>query len=151
MCNVYIEKVPSVEGIQFDGENGGEIVEFVGGADYGKVSGDEVILTPAGKDPRGTKVTVTRGQFVVKAKTGTKVVNEGEMLSNYTNLDGSLLEAIAPPEQPPPLDEDELVYEPGFRPLTEEEKKAAKKSDKKEAKDAEKKEEAKHHEPEKKW
>ena len=132
MCNVYVQNVPKVEGIQFDGGNGDAIIEFVGGEDYGKVSGDELILTPAGKDPRGNKITVRRGQFVIKsAQTGTSVVNEGEMMANFTNLDGSLIEAIVPPEEPPPLDEDELVYQPGFRPLTEEEKEAAKKPKKK--------------------
>ena len=126
MCNVYVKNVPKVEGMQFDGENGDAIVEFVGGEDYGKVSGDELILTPAGKDPRGNKITVTRGQFVIKSQTsGTSVVNEGEMLANFTNLDGTLIEAIAPDPPADPVAEDELVYQPGFGPLTEEDKKKA--------------------------
>lgn len=135
MCNVYVQNVPKVEGLQFDGENGDEIVEFVGGEDYGKVSGDELILTPAGKDPRGNKITVSRGQFVVKsAKTGTSVVNEGDFMSNFTNLDGTLIAALPHPEAPP-VAEDELVYQPGFKPLTEEDKKQKAEEDKKRAED----------------
>lgn len=131
--NVYVKKTPSVEGLQFDGTNGDAVVEFVGGEDYGTVSGDTVILTPGGKDPRGGKVTVVRGQFVVKSNIATSVVNEGEMIANFTNLDGSLIEAITPDPPADPVAEDELVYQPGFRPLTEEEKKAKAEEDKKKA------------------
>ena len=114
MCNVYVQNVPKVEGFQFDGENGEEIIEFVGGEDYGKVVGDTLELSLQGKDPRSQKVTVNRGQFVVKTNTGTKVVNEGEFTSNFTNLDGSLIEAITPEPPADPVPDEELVYQPGF-------------------------------------
>ena len=120
MCSVYKQKTPTVEGIQFDGENGDAIVEFVGGEDYGKVSGDTVELSLQGKDPRSQKVTVNRGQFVVKSLTATTVVNEGEFTSNFVNEDGSAIGSIpeAPLEEPVP--EDQLVYQPGFSPPTKE-------------------------------
>ena len=47
MCNVYKEKVPTVEGYQFDGANGEEIIEWLGGPDYGVVSGDKLDSEPA--------------------------------------------------------------------------------------------------------
>ena len=125
MCSIYVQKTPSVEGIQFDGENGDAIIEFVGGEDYGKVVGDTVELSLQGKDPRSQKVTVSRGQFVVKsATTGTTVVNEGDFMSNFTNLDGSLIEAITPEPPADPVPEEELVYQPGFSPPAKEEKAA---------------------------
>ena len=115
MCNVYVEKTPKVEGFQFDGANGEEIIEWLGGPDYGVVSGETLILSLQGKDLRSTKVVVNRGQFVVQsAKGGTSVVNEGEFVGTFANEDGSDIVSLPPPELPPPLAEDELVYQPGF-------------------------------------
>jgi hypothetical protein len=145
MCNVYKEKVPTVEGYQFDGANGEEIIEWLGGPDYGVVSGDKLILSLQGKDPRSTKVTVSRGQFVVTSKAGTSVVNEGEFVGAFSNEDGSDIVSLPPPEPPPPEADEDLVYQPGFGPLTEEDKKRAEKKaadDKKKAA-ADKKEEKK--------
>ena len=134
MCSVFVQKTPKVEGIQFDGDNSDEIIEFVGGEDYGKVVGDSLVLSLQGKDPRSQKVTVNRGQFVIKTATATTVVNEGDFVANFANEDGTPIGGIPPIEEPEPVPEEELVYQPGFRPLTDEEKKAAaKKSEKKEA------------------
>src|SRR5580765_4303179 len=125
MCNVYKQKVPTTEGYQFDGANGEEIIEWLGGPDYGVVSGDKLVLSLQGKDPRSVKVTVNRGQFVVTSKkAGTSVVNEGEFVGAFSNEDGSDIVSLPPPEPEPPVAEDELVYQPGFKPLTEEDKKA---------------------------
>jgi hypothetical protein len=52
MCNTYVGKVPKVEGYQFDGANGEEIIEWLGGSDYGVVAGETLILSLQGKDPR---------------------------------------------------------------------------------------------------
>jgi hypothetical protein len=120
MCNVYKQKVPTVEGYQFDGANGEEIIEWLGGPDYGVVSGETLVLSLQGKDPRSQKVTVNRGQFVVKSKTATSVVNEGEFVGAFSNEDGSDIVSLPPPAEPPPVPEDELVYQPGFKPPTEE-------------------------------
>jgi hypothetical protein len=117
MCNVYKQKVPTTEGYQFDGANGEEIIEWLGGPDYGVVSGETLVLSLQGKDPRSTKVTVNRGQFVVTSKAGTSVVNEGEFVSAFANEDGSDIVSLPPPEPPPPLADEELVYQPGFGPL----------------------------------
>ena len=118
MCNVYVEKTPKVEGFQFDGANGEEIIEWLGGPDYGVVSGETLVLSLQGKDPRSTKVVVNRGQFVVQsAKGGTSVVNEGEFVGTFANEDGSDIVSLPPPPEPPPLAEDELVYQPGFGPI----------------------------------
>src|SRR5580765_3478522 len=124
MCNTYKQKVPTTEGYQFDGANGEEIIEWLGGPDYGVVSGDKLVLSLQGSDPRSQKVTVNRGQFVVKSKTATSVVNEGEFVGAFSNEDGSDIVSLPPPEPEPPVAEDELVYQPGFKPLTEEDKKA---------------------------
>jgi hypothetical protein len=133
MCNTYIEKVPKVEGYQFDGANGEEIIEWLGGPDYGVVSGETLILSPQGKAGRGQKVTVNRGQFVVTSKKGTSVVNEGEFIAEFANEDGSDIVSLPPPPPEPPVAEDELVYQPGFAPLTEEDKKKKAADDKKRA------------------
>jgi type IV secretory pathway VirB10-like protein len=133
MCNVYKQKVPTTEGYQFDGTNGEEIIEWLGGPDYGVVSGETLILSLQGKDPRSTKVTVNRGQFVVTSKAGTSVVNEGEFIVEFANEDGSDIVSLPPPPPPEPLAEDELVYQPGFAPLTEEDKKKKAEEDKKRA------------------
>lgn len=117
---VFREKVPQVEAIQFDGDNGEDIVKYAGGEDYGKVSGDSVELSLQGKDPRSQKVTVARGQWVVKTLTATVVVNEGEFAGKYTKEDGSPIEPLPPAELLEPVPEEELVYEPGFKPPTEE-------------------------------
>ena len=129
MCSVYVQKTPKVEGIQFDGDNGDEIIEFVGGEDYGKVVGDSLVLSLQGKDPRSQKVTVNRGQFVVKTATATTVVNEGDFVANFANEDGTPIVSLPAPEEPEPVPEAELVYQPGFSPPTPapegEEKRAA--------------------------
>ena len=119
MCNTYVEKVPKVEGYQFDGANGQEIIDWLGGPDYGVISGETLILSLQGKDPRSTKVTVNRGQFVVTSKAGTSVVNEGEFISAFSNEDGSDIVSLPPPPPEPPVAEDELVYQPGFAPAPE--------------------------------
>jgi hypothetical protein len=116
MCNTYVQKVPTTEGYQFDGENGEEIIEWLGGPDYGVVSGDKLVLSLQGKDPRSQKTTVNRGQFVVKSKTATSVVNEGEFVGAFSNEDGSDIASLPPPAEPEPVPEDELVYQPGFGP-----------------------------------
>jgi hypothetical protein len=113
---VFKEKVPQVEALQFDGENGEDIVKYLGGEDYGKVSGKTVELSLQGKDPRSQKVVVERGQWVVKTLTATVVVNEGEFAGKYTKEDGSPVEALEPEELPEPVPEEELVYQPGFAP-----------------------------------
>lgn len=133
MCEIYVQKVPKVEGFQFDGANGEEIIEWLGGPDYGVVSGETLVLTLQGKDPRGQKTVVNKGQFVVKSNVTTSVVNEGEFISNFTAADGSLIEAITPDPPAQALAEDELVYQPGFAPLTEEDKKRKAEEDKKRA------------------
>ena len=125
MCEKYVQKMPTVEGYQFDGANGEEIIEWLGGPDYGKVVGDTLELSLQGKDPRSQKVTVNKGQFVVTSNKGTSVVNQGEFIANFTMLDGSLIEAITPDPPADPVPEEELVYQPGFGPLTEEDKKRA--------------------------
>lgn len=138
MCNTYVEKVPKVEGFQFDGANGQEIIDWLGGADYGVISGETLILSLQGKDPRSEKVTVNRGQFVVKSnKAGTSVVNEGEFIAAFANEDGSDIVSLPPPPPEPPVADEELVYQPGFRPLTEEEKKASAKAHEVKAKEKE--------------
>jgi hypothetical protein len=116
MCNVYKQKVPTTEGYQFDGANGEEIIEWLGGPDYGVVAGETLVLSLQGKDPRSQKVTVNRGQFVVKSKTATSVVNEGEFVGAFSNEDGSDIVSLPPPAEPEPIPEDELVYQPGFAP-----------------------------------
>lgn len=116
---VFKEKVPQVEAKQFDGENGEDIVKYVGGEDYGAVSGKTVTLSLQGKDPRSQKVVVERGQWIVKTLTSTVVVNEGEFAGKYTKEDGSPVEALEPEPLPEPVPEDELVYEPGFKPPEE--------------------------------
>lgn len=121
---IFKEKVPQVEALQFDGENGEEIVKYVGGEDYGKVAGKTVELSLQGKDPRSQKVVVERGQWVVKTPTATTVVNEGEFAGRYTKEDGSPIEPLPPAELPEPVPEEELVYEPGFKAPTGEEKPA---------------------------
>ena len=131
MCEYYVKKVPKVEGFQFDGANGQEIIDWLGGPDYGVISGDTLVLSLQGKDPRSQKTTVNKGQFVVKSEKGTSVVNEGEFINEFTMADGSLIEAITPDPPADPVAEDELVYQPGFAPLTEEEKKAKAEEDKK--------------------
>jgi hypothetical protein len=152
VCEIYVQKVPKVEGFQFDGANGEEIIEWLGGPDYGVVSGDTLVLSLQGKDPRSQKTTVVKGQFVVKSNVGTSVVNQGEFIANFTAADGSLIEAIQPDPPVQALAEDELEYQPGFGPLTEEDKKkkaeaAAKIEAKRKADAAEAKAEAKaeHH------
>jgi hypothetical protein len=117
---VFKEKVPTVEALQFDGENGEDVVKYVGGEDYGKVSGKTVELSLQGRDPRSQKVVVSRGQWIVKTLTATVVVNEGEFAGKYTKEDGSPVEALEPEELPEPVPEEELVYQPGFKPPTEE-------------------------------
>src|SRR4029077_1560975 len=112
---VFKEKVPTVEALQFDGENGEDIVKYVGGEDYGKVSGDTVELSLQGKDPRSQKVVVSRGQFVVKTLTATTVVNEGEFMGRFTKEDGGVIEPLPAAELPEPVPEEELVYQPGFK------------------------------------
>ena len=112
---VFREKIPTVEALQFDGENGEEIVKYVGGEDYGKVSGDTVELSLQGKDPRSQKVTVTRGQWVVKTLKGTTVVNEGEFAGKFEKLGGEVIEPLPEVELPEPVPEEELVYQPGFK------------------------------------
>lgn len=111
---IYREKVPQVEAVQFDGENGEDVVKFVGGDEFGKVSGKTVELSLQGKDPRSQKVVVARGQWLVKTISGVTVVNEGEFAGKYTKEDGSPIEPLAPEELPEPVPEEELVYEPGF-------------------------------------
>lgn len=111
---VFKEKVPQVEAMQFDGDNGEDVVAFVGGEDFGKVSGDTVELSLQGKDPRSQKVVVSRGQWIMKTLTATTVVNEGEFAGKYTKEDGSPIEPLPPAELPEPVPEDKLVYEPGF-------------------------------------
>jgi len=123
---IFKEKVPQVEAMQFDGENGEDIVKYVGGEDYGKVSGKTVELSLQGKDPRSQKVTVDRGKWIVKTTGGTTVVNEGEFAGKYAKEDGSPVEPLAPEELPEPVPEEELVYEPGFsKPTAEGEEKPA--------------------------
>ena len=122
---VFKEKIPTVEAIQFDGENGEDIVKYVGGEDYGKVSGKQVELSLQGKDPRSQKVLVSRGQWIVKTLTSTVVVNEGEFAGKYTKEDGSAIEPLEPEELPEPVPEQELVYQPGFSPQPVEEEKPA--------------------------
>jgi hypothetical protein len=125
MCEVYSKRVETVEAVRFDGTNGDAVVEFVGGADYGVVAGDTVILSPSGKDPRGGKVTVSAGQFVAKPKSGpVTVVNEGDFLGSFEIVEGEPPPPIVR-KLPDPVPEDELVYQPGFGPLTEEDKKKA--------------------------
>jgi|SRR5580765_616262 hypothetical protein len=116
MCNTYKQKVPTTEGYQFDGANGEEIIEWLGGPDYGVVSGDKLVLSLQGSDPRSQKVTVNRGQFVVKSKTATSVVNEGEFVGAFSNEDGSDIVSLPPPPEPPPIPEEDLVYQPGYGP-----------------------------------
>lgn len=135
MCEKYVQKMPTVEGYQFDGANGEEIIEWLGGPDYGKVVGDTLELSLQGKDPRSQKVTVNKGQFVVTSNKGTSVVNEGEFISNFTMLDGSVIEAITPDPPADPVPEEELVYQPGFAPLPEDH--PSRKSRKKKEKDEE--------------
>jgi hypothetical protein len=113
---VFKEKIPTVEAKQFDGENGEDIVKYVGGEDYGAVTGKTVTLSLQGKDPRSQKVVVERGQWVVKTLTSTVVVNEGEFAGKYVKEDGSPVEALEPEELPEPVPEDKLVYQPGFAP-----------------------------------
>lgn len=142
----FKERIPTVEAVQFDGENGEDVVKFLGGEDYGKVAGKTIEFRPGGKDPRIAKVLVERGQWIVKTLRGTNVVNEGEFAGTYVTEDGKDVEPLEPEELPEPVPEDELVYEPGFRPLTEEDKKkAAEKvaADKKKA-EADKKQEHQH-------
>jgi hypothetical protein len=140
----YVQKAHTVEAIQFDGENGEEIVKFVGGEDYGKVSGDEVELSLQGKDPRSPKVTVTRGQWVSKSKVATSVVNEGEFAATFEKEDGGEIAPLKPAKEEKPVPEDELVYQPGYAPLSEEEKKEKEKKDKEEKEKKEKKEKEEH-------
>ena len=116
----YKERILTVEAVQFDGENGEDVVSFAGGEDYGTTTGKIVILTPGGKDPRGGKIKVERGQWVSKSRTGTVVVNEGEFAAQFVNEDGSDIEALPPANQPEPVAEDKLVYQPGFGPLPKE-------------------------------
>jgi hypothetical protein len=120
----YKERILTVQAVQFDGENGEDVVSFAGGEDYGAVTGTTVTLTPGGKDPRSAKVVVERGQWVVKRITGTAVVNEGEFAGKFVNEDGSDIEALPPPPEPEPVAEDKLVYQPGFKPPEGEEKPA---------------------------
>src|SRR5258705_134461 len=117
---IFKEKVPQVEALQFDGENGEDVVKYVGGEDYGKVSGKTVELSLQGKDPRSQKVVVARGQWITKTINATTVVNEGEFAGKYTKEDGSPIEPLAPEELPEPVPEEELVYQPGFKAPTEE-------------------------------
>jgi hypothetical protein len=128
MCNVYKQRVPTTEGYQFDGANGEEIIEWLGGPDYGVVSGETLVLSLQGKDPRSQKVTVNRGQFVVKSKAGTSVVNEGEFIGAFSNEDGSDIVSLPPPAEPEPIPEDQLVYQPGFGPKPAQEPEPAKAS-----------------------
>jgi hypothetical protein len=116
---IFKEKVPQVEALQFNGDNGEDVVSYVGGDDYGAVTGKTVTLSLQGKDPRSQKVVVSRGQWIVKTLTATVVVNEGEFAGKYTKEDGSAVEPLEPEELPEPVPEDELVYEPGFGPPEE--------------------------------
>jgi hypothetical protein len=122
---IYREKVPQVEAMQFDGENGEDIVKLVGGEDFGKVSGKTVELSLQGKDPRSQKVVVTRGQWLVKTISGVTVVNEGEFAGRYETKEGEPIPTLEPEAEPEPVPEDKLVYEPGFSPPTEEAEKPA--------------------------
>ena len=80
MCEIYVQKVPKVEGFQFDGANGEEIIEWLGGPDYGVVSGDTLVLSFRERTRGAEKTTVVKGQFVVKSNVGTSVVNQGSSL-----------------------------------------------------------------------
>jgi hypothetical protein len=147
MAGVYRKVVPTAEAVRFDGTNGDDIVTFVGGEDYGVNNGETVTLTPAGKDPRGAKITVVTGQWVAKPKGGTTVINEAEFAADYELV--PVLPEADPAQAPltakleEPVPDDELEYQPGFGPLTEEDRKKAeekaaadKKKDKKEDKEA---------------
>lgn len=112
----YKERIPTVEAVQFDGENGEDVVSFLGGEDYAAIAGKAVAYKPSGKDPRSVVVPVERGQWIVKSTKGTSVVNEGEFAGHFVNEDGSDIEALEPEPLPEPVAEDELVYEPGFAP-----------------------------------
>ena len=120
----YKEKIPTVQAIQFDGENGDDIVSFVGGDDYAKASGAGLALTPGGKDPRGVKLEVARGQWVVKSDRGVSVVNEGEFSSKFVKEDEEPIDPLEPLPLDEPIPEDQLVYQPGFKAPTSEENKA---------------------------
>ena len=119
---VYREKVPQVEALQFDGENGEDVVKFVGGDEFGKVSGKTVELSLQGKDPRSQKVVVSRGQWIVKSPSATTVVNEGEFAGKYETKEGEAVKVLEPEPEPEPVPEEELVYEPGFAKPTDEAK-----------------------------
>jgi hypothetical protein len=151
MCEVYKQKVPKVEGYQFDGANGEEIIEWLGGPAYGVVAGETLVLSLQGADPRSQKVTVYRGQFLVNSGKGTSVVNEGEFVGAFSNEDGSDIVSLPPPPPEPPVAEDELVYQPGFAPLTEEDKKKRAADEKKRAADEKKADEKEEKKAEPAW
>jgi hypothetical protein len=112
----YKERILTVEAVQFNGENGEDLVSFLGGKDYAKVAGDTVEYRPGGKDPRSAKIVVERGQWAAKSASGTSVVNEGEFAGKFVNEDGSDVAPLEPAPLPDPVPEDELEYQPGFGP-----------------------------------
>jgi hypothetical protein len=68
------------DALQYDGANAADVIAFVGGGDYGKVVGDEVVLSLRGADIQSQKLEVLVGQWVLIPLRGGpfNVVSDGE-------------------------------------------------------------------------
>ena len=115
---IFREKVGTVEALRFDGENGEDVIKFAGGKDFGKITGDEVLISLSGRDPRSQKREVTRGQWLVKGPSGVSIMNEADFAGRYETGEGEPVEALEPKEDETeePVPDDKLVYQPGFGP-----------------------------------
>lgn len=96
---VYEKRIPTVEAIQFDGENNEPVIKFAGKKFVSKtLEGLEVRIH--GEHPQSPKLSVGAGQWVVKQSVGTPlaVVNDGDFQSSYQKVEGVEIEPL--PEEP---------------------------------------------------
>src|SRR4029077_10189976 len=68
------------DALQFDGASAAEVIAFVGGSDYAKAVGGDIVLSLQGADVQSQKLEVFPGQWVLIPKRGGpfNVVSDGE-------------------------------------------------------------------------
>ena len=68
------------DALQFDGANAADVIAFVGGSDYAKAVGQDIVLSLQGADVQSQKLEVYPGQWVLIPKRGGpfNVVSDGE-------------------------------------------------------------------------
>jgi|SRR5580765_920114 len=76
----YRRRAYTWDALQFDGANAADVIAFVGGGDFAKVVGTNVVLSLTGADIQSQKLDVFPGQWVLIPKRGGpfNVVSDGE-------------------------------------------------------------------------